>query len=413
MANSNTRKAEGSTNAEPKKVAVACQGGGMHAAFALGVLKAILERVDDKTEPRFKLVGLSGTSAGALCALMAWYGLAPKNGIPGSGTAPEAIKKLEDFWQDFVARTGAENLLNTFTFGAFRAEEIEVPLLGLSARVFGVNPYGAGRNALAAFLPSLGVRKQYFDLDELLAETCPALKKNNIDWKNVNTRLLIGASEVVKGLETVFDSDVNKGVQGENKGMQPVKGLKDKSSYWRQQLPLSLEGVAASGTLPALRAAEHIRDGYYWDGLYSQNPPVREFIAGAEKEDIPDELWIVRINPQQWPYVPGTNKDIQDRQNELMGNLSLNKELDFIMSVNAWNNKYAKEKFGKDHKNVTVRTIMMEKKIADDLSYSSKFDRSRDRMAELGDHGHKVALRWLNDWRSNKVGEYPEDAAYP
>jgi NTE family protein len=71
------------------KVAVGCQGGGMHAAFAVGVLKAILERSkpapdQNKTENEFELVGLSGTSAGALCALMAWYGLAPiKNGRAG------------------------------------------------------------------------------------------------------------------------------------------------------------------------------------------------------------------------------------------------------------------------------------------------------------------------------------------
>ena len=408
MAKSEIRKAEKSTNNGPTKVAVACQGGGMHAAFALGVLKAILERVDDKTEPRFKLVGLSGTSAGALCALMAWYGLAPKKGSPGSGTAAEAVKKLEDFWQDFVARTGAENLLNTFTFGALRAEEIEVPLLGLSARVFGINPYAAGHNALAAFLPTLGVRKQYFDLNELLAETCPALKNDSIDWKNVNTRLLISASEVVNGLETVFDSDVNKGVQHENKGMQPDP--KDKANYWRQQLPLSLEGVAASGTLPTFREAQRIGSGHYWDGLYSQNPPVREFIAGPKPAEIPKELWIVRINPQQWPYVPASNKDIEDRQNELMGNLSLNKELDFIMKVNEWQGKY--KDFGQEHRQVIIRTIKMEKETADELSYSSKFDRSCDRMAALSDHGYRVALRWVNDWRSNKVGEYPEDAAY-
>jgi NTE family protein len=414
MAKSETRKAQRSANNGPTTVAVACQGGGMHAAFALGVLKAILERVDDKTEPGFKLVGLSGTSAGALCALMAWYGLAPKKGIPGSGNATEAIKKLEDFWQDFVARTGAENLLNLFTFGAFSAEEIEVPLLGLSARVFGVNPYGAGSNVLTAFLPGLGVRKQYFDLIELLADTCPALKNDNIRWEKVETRLLIGASEVVDGLEAVFDSDINKklqkGVQSENPGME------DTTRYWRQQLPLSLEGVAASGTLPAFREAQRIGTGHYWDGLYSQNPPVREFIAGLDRlEDIPDEVWIVRINPQQWPYPPTSNKDIEDRQNELMGNLSLNKELDTIMKVNEWisDPKYKDDKFVKDKKPVIIRTIKMEKKTADELSYSSKFDRSRDRMAALSDEGYRVALRWVNDWRSNKVGQYPEDAGYP
>ena len=115
----------------------------------------------------------------------------------------------------------------------------------------------------------------------------------------------------------------------------------------------------------------------------------------------PNELWIVRINPQQWPYVPASNKDIEDRQNELMGNLSLNKELDFIMKVNEWIKKpeYKNDNFVKGKKPVIVRTIKMEEEMADDLSYSSKFDRSRDRMAPLSDHGHKVALRWLNAWR--------------
>ena len=68
-----------------KKVAVACQGGGMHAAFEVGVLTEILE---DVKAGKFELVGLSGTSAGALCALMVWYGLAPKNG-GGSASASD------------------------------------------------------------------------------------------------------------------------------------------------------------------------------------------------------------------------------------------------------------------------------------------------------------------------------------
>ena len=132
-------------------------------------------------------------------------------------------------------------------------------------------------------------------------------------------------------------------------------------------------------------------------------------------EDIPDEVWIVRINPQQWPYPPTSNKDIEDRQNELMGNLSLNKELDTIMKVNEWisDPKYKDDKFVKGKKPVIIRTIKMEKETADELSYSSKFDRSRDRMAALSDEGYQVALRWVNDWRSNKVGQYPEDAGYP
>jgi hypothetical protein len=50
---------------EKKKVAVACQGGGIHASFSVGVLTEILKEYEKE---RFELVGLSGTSAGrAVC----------------------------------------------------------------------------------------------------------------------------------------------------------------------------------------------------------------------------------------------------------------------------------------------------------------------------------------------------------
>ena len=49
-----------------------------------------------------------------------------------------------------------------------------------------------------------------------------------------------------------------------------------------------------------------------------------------------------------------------------MGNLSLNKELDFIMTVNEWNTKYGGA-ICDDHKHVIVRTIKMKRQTADDL----------------------------------------------
>jgi NTE family protein len=368
-------------------VVVACQGGGIHAAFEVGVLTEILKEVE---RGRFELVGISGTSAGALCALLVWYGLAPKNGAPGS--AAEAGDILNSFWADFVACTPAESILNLLTYGAFRAEEAEIPVLGLNAPVFaGLNPAGLLYKTVAACLPSVGIRRQYFDLDDLLARTCLHFAK--IDWPAVKTRLLVGASEVVNGFETVFDTDVNK--NPERRKVKP----------WRQQLPLTLSSITAAGTLPTLRATEHIvGEGYYWDGLYSQNPPVREFIT----DNPPDELWILRINPQQWPYPPETNADIQDRMNELMGNLSLNKELDFIQKVNDWNQRY--KDFAQYHKHVYVRTIKMKEHTADELRYSSKFNRSREFVDQLRREGGEVARDWLDRWP--QVGCYPEDAAY-
>jgi len=411
MANSKRKKADG-----PIKVAIGCQGGGMHAAFAVGVLTEILKGMDER---KFDLVGLSGTSAGALCALMVWYSLAPKkdsSGLAISGLPADAIYNLNHFWDDFVASTRTETALNSLTYGAFWAEEREVPLLGVNVPILGINPYGAIYKAVTESLPSLGVRRHYFDLEEMLTKACPAF--DSVDWQAVKMRVLIGASEIVNGFETVFDSAVNGAMQLENQGMQLANRPKDEANYWRQRLPLSLRGVAASGTLPTLREAEQIHGGHYWDGLYSQNPPVREFfdppvhLSSAGSEHVPDELWIVRINPQQWPYAPKSNKDIQDRQNELMGNLSLNKELDFIMTVNAWNKRYADQQFAKDHKHVTVRTIKMEKKTADHLAYSSKFNRSHDFMEKLRDEGQRVAQRWLGEWKKKSVKEYPEDAAF-
>ena len=51
------------------KVAIACQGGGSHAAFAAGVLVQLLSSAQRE---RFRLVALSGTSGGAVCAALAW-----------------------------------------------------------------------------------------------------------------------------------------------------------------------------------------------------------------------------------------------------------------------------------------------------------------------------------------------------
>ncbi len=57
---------------ERKRVAIACQGGGSHTAFTAGVLKKLLRTEELE---RYEVVGLSGTSGGAGCALLAWHDL--------------------------------------------------------------------------------------------------------------------------------------------------------------------------------------------------------------------------------------------------------------------------------------------------------------------------------------------------
>src|ERR1700761_4354051 len=113
----------------PKKVAIACQGGGTHAAFAAGVLTEVLR--DMEKHKRFDLVGLSGTSAGGLCAMMAGYGLMPKKSRHGSGSVTEAIETLNTFWDRFAASTEAEKMHNTFCGWLLSMQEQEVPVLGI------------------------------------------------------------------------------------------------------------------------------------------------------------------------------------------------------------------------------------------------------------------------------------------
>jgi len=72
-------------------VAIACQGGGSHTAFTAGVLDVLL----DEEELDVDVVGFSGTSGGAICALLAWYGMVHDDHEPG--------ELLLDFWAEISA----------------------------------------------------------------------------------------------------------------------------------------------------------------------------------------------------------------------------------------------------------------------------------------------------------------------
>src|SRR5258706_9943904 len=68
-----------------KTIALALQGGGMHGAFAWGVLDRLLE------DGRVAIEGVSATSAGAMNAVVLAYGL--------KGGPENARIALHDFWQ--------------------------------------------------------------------------------------------------------------------------------------------------------------------------------------------------------------------------------------------------------------------------------------------------------------------------
>lgn len=73
-----------------KNIVIACQGGGSLTAFTAGVLKTLLRKLDPA---HYNIMGLSGTSGGAICALIAWYGLLIDDREKGA-------QILQEFWDE-------------------------------------------------------------------------------------------------------------------------------------------------------------------------------------------------------------------------------------------------------------------------------------------------------------------------
>ena len=412
-----------------KKVAVACQGGGTHAAFTWGVLTQILEtklKWDAGTGDgdKFDITAISGTSAGALCALATWYGLAPNTADPECGTIDKAIERLNFLWKTFASNNPTEVSHNTAVAALLELKEKGVPFPESS-------PYQIYGDLALTGLSLLGARQQYLSFPALLASLCPNFEQ--IDWPAVartNRRILAGAVEIYSGNFEVFDSHKTL----EQLGLRPPHKEADQYDVmrWRMRRALSLEGIAASGTLPAVLPAQRIegkvfptctpgesiqRDAYYWDGLYSQNPPVRPFLDSESIEEKPDEVWVVRINPQEFdPTEKLTSlEDIRDRENDLAGNNSLNQELDHILTMNKWIVKYCgNNPFLGKRKIVEIRTIKMTRQTAWGLKVTTKYNRDPRHLEKLHNEGRQIAERWLAGWRAGgkDFDTYPEDARY-
>jgi len=83
------------------QVGIACQGGGAQTAFTAGVLKTIF---DNNIHHQYKIVGLTGTSGGALDAALGWYGMLKE----AEGDKTPIGKRITDFWEDLMAQEPLE-----------------------------------------------------------------------------------------------------------------------------------------------------------------------------------------------------------------------------------------------------------------------------------------------------------------
>ncbi|MDH3640351.1 MAG: patatin-like phospholipase family protein [Gammaproteobacteria bacterium] len=309
------------TNRKPR-IAIACQGGGSHTAFTAGALTRILKQHGDG----FDIVALSGTSGGAICAFLTWYGLL-------HGDKQEAENRLIGFWNDNAANDVWDSLVNDIMVWAARWRHA-LPFPEIS-------PYDLptiGQDKLRALLKR---HADFTQIEMLVADDSPGL--------------IVGAVDVLSG------------------------GFK--SFHGRQ---VTLDAILASTAIPTLFRAVHVNGSVYWDGLFSQNPPIRDLTDFR-----PDEIWVIQINPQRRRREPKSVEDISDRRNELSGNLSLEQEIHFIEKINELVDQ---ELLKTDkYKHITIERIVIER----DLEYFSKIDRSPELVKDLIDHGADQADRFL------------------
>jgi NTE family protein len=307
------------------RIAIACQGGGSHAAFAAGALAALFSPAH---RDRFEAVALSGTSGGAVCAALAWSGLL-------AGGADEAVRRLEGFWADLAPANALEAWANDW----FQL------LLAL--------PF-ATRTSPYAYAPAAEPQLRQLLERWVRPEALPA--------RRAPPALRIGAAEVLKGGGIAFDEQ-----------------------------DFTLDDVIASAAVPPLFRAVPARGGLWWDGLYAHNPPIRQLLDLAEK---PSEIWVVRINPLARAEEPRTADEIEDRRNEMAGNLPLDHELEKVRLVNRVLRAApaCRDRFG--WQPVTVREVAL---ALPDLGYRSKLDRSAPHIARLMQAGREAAPGFFLD----------------
>ena len=252
-----------------RRIALALQGGGSHGAFTWGVLDRLLE------EPSFEIVGISGTSAGAMNAGILADGL-------HRGGASQARLSLRQYWEDVGHLPGYASLWPLAAQRTWHLDNNPAFLWAdLLSRIWSphqLNPtnYQPVRKLLARI-----------DFDELRDDPRAP-------------RVFICATNVRTGLRRVFHN-----------------------------AELSAEVLLASACLPQLSQPVQIGEDFYWDGGYSGNPALAPLYLGTSATDV----IVVGINPMERTSVPQTARGIIDRIDEISFNSAFMLELGAIAFI--------------------------------------------------------------------------------
>jgi len=354
------------------KIAIACQGGGSQTAFTAGALKALC---DANVNDEFEVVSISGTSGGAICAALVWFAFEKDENPPWG--------RLMNFWKDNSAQSWAE-----LTFNRFVVESIRLANRGALPTIQ-VSPSSPLMHTMMG-LATMGHRENFKNFRALL--------QSHIDFEEVASWgprakrpvLIIGAANVTTGKLAKFIS---------------------------RQEPVRVEHILASCAVPNIFPAVDIGGDAYWDGLFSDNPPVKELImpSSVGAENVPEEIWLIKINPTGCESVPMQSDDIVDRRNQLEGNISLFQQLRHVEMLNdmllrsAFRPEFLaqfdikapvripKSFATDDDKPYHIPCIEMSSELQKTLDFESKIDRSASNIDRLIAEGEKCARAFLHD----------------
>ena len=356
--------------AAKRRIAIACQGGGSQTAFTAGALRGLFEGglLDD-----FEVVSLSGTSGGAICATLAWIAIVRGDAQPW--------QRLYDFWHDNKAVSPAEQAFNRYVVDTMRMTNAgRIPSLSLSP--------SSPLIQMMMSASTRGLRPLFTDFRGLLEKHIDFAELKRWGARPDDPTLLLGAVNVLTGRLAKFCS---------------------------AKEAIRVEHILSSCAVPNIFPAVEFDGGAYWDGLFSDNPPISELaqasFVGVDR--IPHEIWVIKINPTGAPRVPGTADEISDRRNELVGNVSLFQQLDAIRVMNELSLKGAfvpefMKKVGLDGRIGIPKSfaddpdrpydlpfIEMSAAMSGSLDYESKLDRSAEHIDELMADGVVQAREFL------------------
>lgn len=311
-----------------RPLSLALQGGGAHGAFTWGVLDALLE------DGRFDLRGASGTSAGAMNAVVLAHGLL-KGGREG---AREALAR---FWAA-VASNGS--LLN---LGAGASDGRPSPMASLMLQWSGffaptqLNPLG--------YDPLRDIVEQQVDFERLRAQ-------RNFD-------LFIAATHANTGRLRLFRTP-----------------------------EMSADAVLASACLPALYKAVEIDGEPYWDGAFAANPPVLPLLAECKVEDV----LMVLLSPVTHGDTPRTASEIRDRSQALAFNAAFLAEMRSLIRMREFMQRSIVPWLVKEHPVRRKRLhLVADDALMAGLDDDSKSTTSLPFLETLRDHGRSCAQKWL------------------